>query len=157
MLLKNPFRRRNGTPRQERLRAVSLFVDLAPAEIAVVDDLVHERRYLTGEVVFDEGEDGQAIYVIMAGEVLICRQGDPVHGRIALLGPGDFFGELALLDNAPRSAQARAATACELVVFFREDFVGLLDTHPRIVWQLARQVGARMRAMALAVGAHQHL
>lgn len=157
MALKNPFRRKYGTPRQERLRAISLFVDLSPAEVAVVDDLVHERRYLKDEIIFDEGEEGQALYLVMDGEVLICRQGDPAAGRIAALGPGAFFGELALLDNAPRSAQARAAAACELMVFFREDFVGLLDTHPRVVWQLTRHLGERMRAMALAAGAHQHL
>ena len=157
MGLNSFFRRKSHSPRQDKLRGASLFVDLSAAELAIVDDLVHERSYLKDEVIFDAGEEGEAIYVIHAGEVLICRQGEPESGRIALLGPGSFFGELALLDDAPRSAQARAATACELAVFFRDDFVALLDTHPRIVWQLARHVGGRMRAMALAAGAHQHL
>ncbi len=157
----NPFRRNIATPRQEKLRALSLLVDLSLSELAIVDGLLHERSYLKDEVVFDAGEEGQAIYIIVSGDVLICRQGEPESGRIAVLGPGSFFGELALLDDASRSAQARAATACELIVFFRDDFVGLLDTHARIASkiarQLARHIGARMRELALAAGAHQHL
>ncbi len=157
----NLFRPRQNSPRLERLRSLSLFVNLAPAELRIVDGLLHEREYLEGEVIFDEGEEGQAIYIVASGEVLICRQGQGDAGRVAQLGPGTFFGELALLDNSPRSAQARAATACQLIVFFRDDFVGLLDTHARIASkisrELARHLGARMRTMALAAGAHQHL
>lgn len=157
----NLFRPRKTTPRLERLRHLSLFVNLTPAELQIVDGLLHEREYLAGEVIFDEGEEGQAIYIIASGEVLICRQGEGDAGRLAQLGPGIFFGELALLDNSPRSAQARAASACQLIVFFRDDFVGLLDTHARIASkisrELARHLGARVRDMALSMGAYQHL
>lgn len=178
------FRPRKTTPRLERLHGLSLFVNLTPAELQIVDGLVHERDYLEGEVIFDEGEEGQAIYIVASGEVLISRQeqadagraaqaggdgqaffhprrrqGDT--GRVAQLGPGTFFGELALLDDSPRSAQARAATPCQLIVFFRDDFVGLLDTHARIASKISRQLayhlGARMRTMALLMGAHQHV
>ncbi|MCF8150995.1 MAG: cyclic nucleotide-binding domain-containing protein [Sulfuritalea sp.] len=155
------FRPRKTTPRLERLHGLSLFVNLKPAELEIVDGLLHEREYLAGEVIFDEGEVGQAIYIVASGEVLICRQGQGEAGRVAQLGPGTFFGELALLDDSPRSAQARAATACQLIVFFRDDFVGLLDTHARIASkisrQLARHLGARMRVMAAAAGAYQHM
>lgn len=177
----NLFRLRKTTPRLERLHTLSLFVNLAPAELRIVDGLLHERDYLEGEVIFDEGEEGQAIYIVASGEVLICRQehaeagsfktaeaamphprrrqGD--SGRVAQLGPGTFFGELALLDNSPRSAQARAAKPCKLIVFFRDDFVSLLDTHARIASkisrELARHLGARIRTMAQAMGANQHV
>lgn len=157
----NLFRPKKTSPRLERLRNLSLFVNLTPAELQIVDGLLHERDYLAGEVIFDEGEEGQAIYIVAAGEVLICRQGNGDAGRLAQLGPGTFFGELALLDNSPRSAQARAATACRLIVFFRDDFVGLLDTHARIASKISRQLachlGARVRSMALSVGAYHHL
>ena len=180
----NPFHPRKTSPRLDRLRELSLFVNLTPAELQIVDGLLHERHYLEGEVIFDEGEEGQAIYIIASGEVLISlpeqgngrrapqpdvnepavfhplrRQGDT--GRVAQLGPGTFFGELALLDNSPRSAQARAASPCQLIVFFRDDFVGLLDTHARISSKISRQLachlGTRMRTMALSMSAHQHL
>lgn len=172
----NLFRPGKPSPRLERLHQLGLFVNLTPAELQIVDGLLHERNYLDGEVIFDEGEEGQAIYIIAQGEVLICRQGPGERGaneqaaprrrqgdsgRVAQLGPGSFFGELALLDDSPRSAQARAASACQLIVFFRDDFVGLLDTHARIASKISRQLachlGARLRDMALSVGAHHHL
>ncbi len=180
----NLFHPRKTSPRLERLHGLSLFVNLTAAELQIVDGLLHERHYLEGEVIFDEGEEGQAIYIVASGEVLITRQGqgdagraaqpgvnEPAaslprrrqgdSGRVAQLGPGTFFGELALLDNSPRSAQARAATPCQLIVFFRDDFVGLLDTHARIASKISRELachlGARMRIMALSMSAHQHL
>ncbi len=180
----NFFRPRKTSPRLERLHELSLFVDLTPAELQIVDGLLHERDYLEGEVIFDEGEEGQAIYIIAAGEVLISRQergdagrtvqpGGTEHaavqprrrqgdsGRVAQLGAGTFFGELALLDNSPRSAQARAASPCKLIVLFRDDFVRLLDTHARIASKISRQLachlGTRLRDMALSVGAYHHL
>jgi len=175
----NFFRTSKIPLRLERLRGLSLFVNLTPAELQIVDGLLHERDYLKDEVIFDEGEEGQAIYIIASGEVLISRQGsgrtaqavpDEARlprrrqgdfGRVAQLGPGTFFGELALLDDSPRSAQARAANACHLIVFFRDDFVGLLDTHARIASKISRQLachlGTRMRNMALSVGAYHHL
>jgi CRP/FNR family transcriptional regulator, cyclic AMP receptor protein len=174
----NLFRPRKTSPRMERLHTLSLFVNLTRAELQIVDGLLHERNYLAGEVIFDEGEEGQAIYIIAAGEVQICRQEDTDAGAheqgasyprrrqgdtgvVAQLGPGTFFGELALLDNSPRSAQARATSPCQLIVFFRDDFVGLLDTHARIASKISRELachlGTRLRMMALAIGAHQHL
>ena len=69
--------------------------------------------------------------------------------RLAVLAAGEVFGELALLDQAPRAAQARATADCVLVVFFRADFMNLLETHPKIASKialsLARHLGGRLR------------
>jgi CRP-like cAMP-binding protein len=65
------------------------------------------------------------------------------------MGPGSFFGDLALLDNSPRSAQARALDACEVAVFFRDDFLALMETDAVIGYKislaLARHIGQRLR------------
>jgi len=158
------FHSKTATPRLARLRTLSLFVELSPAELTVVDALMHERDYLPGEVIFDQGEEGQAVYIVLEGEVTIRRHEPAKVGEadeLARLTVGTFFGELALLDSAPRMAQAQAVTACKLAVFFRDDFLGLLDTHGRIASkiarQLARHIGRRLRELAIAVGAHQHL
>ena len=70
---------------------------------------------------------------------------------IAVLGPGHFFGELALLDNSPRSAQARVSENAEICVLFRGDFERLMESHAkigsRIAMQLARHMGSRLRRM----------
>ena len=135
--------------RINELKKLSLFVDLTHREMKIVDGYVHERSYLKDEVVFDEGEEGQAIYFILKGNVLICTQ-QPEAKTIATLEQGSFFGELALLDSAPRSAQARAADDCTLAVFFRGDFLGLMNSHAliasKISLQLARHLGLRLRS-----------
>lgn len=150
------FNKDEDSPRIKQLRALSLFSTLGPRELKTVDGLLHERSFLQDEVIFDQGEEGQALYIIESGRVLICRQGQPVNGRIAELGPGRLFGELALLDNSPRAAQARAADNCRLAVLFRADFLGLLETHAviasKISLQLARHIGQRLRETVSAPG-----
>ena len=142
-------RERLESPTLARLHEIPLFAELTAGELRIVDNLLHERDYVKDEIVFDEGEEGQAIYFILKGKVLICRQGRPIDGIIAELSAGQFFGELALLDDAPRMAQVRAAEDCTLAVFFREDFLGLLQTHAgiasKISLQLARHIGQRLR------------
>jgi CRP-like cAMP-binding protein len=137
------------SPRVSTLRKLSPFATLSASELRVVDSLLHERHYLKGEIVFDEGEEGQALYAIVIGRVLVCRQGEPETGRIVVLEAGVAFGELALLDNAPRSAQTRAAEDCLLASLSRGDFESLLETHAvvasKIALQLARQFGRQLR------------
>lgn len=140
----------NLSKRLREMKEMSLFVDLTQREMKIVDGFMHERSYLKDEVIFDEGEEGQAIYLILAGKVLICHQGKSER-PIALLESGNFFGELALLDDAPRAAQARAAENCTLVVLFRGDFLSLMLSHAliasKIAMQLARHLGARLRTV----------
>lgn len=142
-------REKMESPKLARLREIPLFSDLTAGELRIIDNLLHERDFVKDEIVFDEGEEGQAIYLILKGKVLICRQGRPTDGAIAELSSGQFFGELALLDDAPRMAQVRAADDCALAVFFREDFLGLLQTHAgiasKISLQLSRHIGQRLR------------
>jgi len=150
------FSKDEDSPRIRQLRALSLFSTLSPRELKTVDGLLHERSFLKDEVIFDQGEEGQALYIIESGKVLICRQGRSADGRIAELSPGRLFGELALLDNSPRAAQARAAENCTLAVLFRADFLGLLETHAviasKIALQLARHIGQRLRETVNAPG-----
>ena len=137
------------SPRQLRLQNTPLFRSLKPLEIKFVDGLMHERRYLPDEIVFDEGEEGQALYLVMSGHVKIIRGHGTARQVINELGPGSFFGDLALLDNSPRSAQVRALDACELAVFFRDDFLALMDTDAVIGYKislaLARHIGQGLR------------
>ena len=143
------FAKHQPAQRLAELKKLSLFVDLSRREMKIVDGFMHERSYLENEIVFDEGDEGQAIYFILAGGVLICPQGQ-AQAPIAMLERGNFFGELALLDDAPRVAQARAARDCTLAVLFRGDFLELMHSHAliasKIAFQLARHLGARLRA-----------
>ena len=82
--------------------------------------------------------------------MLICRQGNPENGRIAEIPVGSLFGELALLDGIPRTAQARALDNCIIAALSRADFNGLLETHAatasKIALQLARDLGQKLIA-----------
>ncbi|MET3130407.1 CRP/FNR family cyclic AMP-dependent transcriptional regulator [Oxalobacteraceae bacterium GrIS 1.11] len=140
---------RSLSPRLLRLRQSALFATLTPLELRTVAGLLHERHYLGDEIIFDEGEEGQALYLVIAGRVLISRQKDSTIDVVAELSAGAFFGDLALLDDSPRNAQARAQGNCELAVFFRADFMALMDTDAvmgyKISLALARHIGQRLR------------
>lgn len=141
------FRKREGN---SPLQSCRLLAGLSARDIQVVQGFLHQRRYQAGEVIFDEGEEGQALYIVCSGQVIICRQG-VVDVPVASLDSGAFFGEMALIDDAARAAQARAVTEVEVSVLFRGDFLNLMDDHARIAsrisLELARQLGRRLRRM----------
>jgi CRP/FNR family cyclic AMP-dependent transcriptional regulator len=137
--------------RLHRLKSSPLFGTLTPLELKTVDAVIHERSYLDSEIIFDQGEEGHALYLLLSGRVAINR----MHGNdiepVTELGPGAFFGDLALLDNSPRLAQARAKGGCMLAVFFRADFTGIMDTDPvlgyKVSLALARHLGQSIRGI----------
>ncbi len=135
--------------RMGQLSKLFLFSTLHAKELRVVDALLHERTYLAGEIVFDEGEEGQALYVVVKGRVAVCHQGRPVDGRVTEFTDGMLFGELALLDGMPRSLQAVAVEDTTLAALSRADFTGLVETHAviasKIALQLARDLGHKLR------------
>lgn len=135
---------------QHRLSATALFSDLDERELRIVEAFALERQFLAGEVIFDAGEDGQAIYVVVSGRVAVISDGAGDR-PLAELAAGEFFGEMGLLDGAPRSAQIRALEPTTLVVLPRTEFDRLMVSHARIAscisLQLARHLGRRLRAM----------
>lgn len=157
------FAPRKLTPQLANLAKISLFNQLSATELGIVDGLLHHRDYQADEIVFDEGEEGQAIYLIEFGQIVLMHPALVGNdGRIATLGPGSFFGDMALIDNVHRTAQARVTQEARLAVFFREDFLGLMDTHARIAskiaLQIAREMGRRLRQQQSggACAGHQH-
>jgi CRP-like cAMP-binding protein len=151
------FRKREVSPRQARLRELSLLSTLDPAELRHVDVLLHERQYIQNEIIFDEGEEGQALYIVLEGSVAIVRARQGVEIELGILQPGDFFGEMALLDRTPRGARAKASTNCRMAVLFREDLSGLLSTHAvvasKITMQMARHLASIVRQNAASMTA----
>lgn len=101
MTFKLPFLR-TYPPNHEYLQRLSLFADLTMPELAIVGHLLHERDYLAIEVIFDEGEVGQTIYFVLAGDVTICHQGRPDDGQLTRLGLMSSSVRLGLLDGSAR-------------------------------------------------------
>jgi CRP/FNR family cyclic AMP-dependent transcriptional regulator len=146
-------------PRLQLLKNVVLFKDLSTRELAMVNGLMHERSYIADEVIFDEGEEGQGLFLVLSGRVKITLPAN-VDTVLIELGPGAFFGEVALLDQSVRTAQARAIEDTQIVALFRAEFYSLLETHSgiasRISFQLARVLAARLRQAVLNTEHHHH-
>ena len=113
------------------LARVPIFAHLTAAELAALDAELRPRRYAAGAVIFQRGDAGDALYVVVAGEVaIVLSTPDGKELTLALLGPGDAFGELALLDGAPRSADAVARTAARLLLLSRAAALRRLAARP---------------------------
>jgi CRP-like cAMP-binding protein len=144
-------------PRLKLLKNVVLFKDLSMHDLEMVDNLMHERTYIAEEVIFDEGEEGQGLFLVLSGRVRIVLPAS-ADNMLLELGPGAFFGEVALLDQSVRTAQARAIEDTSIVVLFRAEFYSLLTTHSaiasRVSFQLARILATRLRQNILATDEH---
>jgi len=130
----------------EALGKVPLFAGLPPPEMERLGALVRARRYRRGEVIFLEGDAGSSLCIIAIGRVRIVLSG--ADGREVVLnvyGPGDFFGEFALLDGEPRSADAIAQEPCLLYWLTRNDFLAFLESHPRAASTLLAVLSRRLR------------
>jgi hypothetical protein len=101
--------------------------------------------FTAGETVFSEGQAGAEMYIIHSGEVEILKQTDGEKIRLALLEEGDFFGEMAILEDLPRTASARAATDCTLVRIDRGTFDQLVRHDPEIAIRMLRKLSFRLR------------
>ncbi|GAC1509320.1 MAG: Crp/Fnr family transcriptional regulator [Chloroflexota bacterium] len=134
------------TPAGGTLRDLALFRGLARPEIdALARDLV-QRRYRRGEIVFSQGDPGDGLYIIVQGHVSIQRQN--LQGGeliIAVCEPGEYFGELALFDDEPRSATAVTMEACTTQFLSRASFRGFLQAHPQAMLACMEYVIRQLR------------
>ena len=123
-----------------------LFSTLTPAELQLLHDSSTERKYPPEFQVFKEGDPGDGLYIIAEGQVQISALVSEGDRRIlGKLGRGDFFGEMAVLDNEPRSATATTVQDCRLYFIPRESLQTLLQTSPRLALRLVREFSLRMR------------
>jgi CRP-like cAMP-binding protein len=135
---------------EQILSKVPAFSGLSARELKEVAAIVHKREYRAGEPVFAQGDPGLGMYIIQEGEVSISISGKEDGDReLAVLNDGDFFGELALIDESPRSANARCKTDCILIGFFRPDLFELIEKKNqlgiKIIFKLAEIVSQRLR------------
>jgi CRP/FNR family cyclic AMP-dependent transcriptional regulator len=131
---------------RELLRTVPLFSELNDDAISSLERLTTRRRYPKDTVVFFENEEGDSLFMIMDGRIKVTILGD--DGReiiLTMLGAGDLFGEMALLDNEPRSATAIAVEESELLLLHRNDFQTAFVDNPAISAALIKVLSARLR------------
>ena len=112
--------------------------DLVQLSVQTSDNIANEH-FEPGEFIFQEGDVGDRLYVIRAGEVEILRGGQ----RLALLGPGEYFGEMSLLSDLRRNASARATWRTDLLAIAKGDFTKLVATMPAFQSEIARSADSR--------------
>ncbi|MEW5848227.1 MAG: cyclic nucleotide-binding domain-containing protein [Myxococcota bacterium] len=142
------------------LRAVPLFHELKDGELKKILRLLHERTYQPGEVVFREGEPGAGMYIIKRGVVdIVIKLADGTEKVIASLTDKQFFGEMALLESAPRSATCVVRQRTELLGIFQPDLQTLIERDSRlgskVLWNLATLMAGRVRAMTESMRAQR--
>jgi len=137
----------------EMLKNIPIFHELSRKEILEVDELLHDRIYEKGEIVFEEGDPGHGIYIIVSGKL----RADPSHkllkNAVLDFGPGELMGELSLFDEAPRTAKVVAIERTVTVALFQAEFSSLLlknkNVGVKVLVEIARTLSRRARQLLL--------
>ena len=136
--------------REEQLACVPLFDGLTREALALIAGVTTEESHETGTSLFRYGDPGDKLFVILSGKVRISRE-LPGMGEeaLAVLGSGEVFGEMSLLDESPRSADARVHERCRMLVIAKEAFDDLLFSEKElayeVLWNCVRLLSARLR------------
>jgi CRP-like cAMP-binding protein len=143
-----PFRHKASSV-EEVLAKIPVFESLTPKELRQVASIVHRRKYDAGEYIVRQNDPGLGMYVIESGDVNVLLEENGSTKQLVTLHEGNFFGEIALLDESPRSATVIAHTDAALIGFFRPDLFDIIKKSPavglKIVLRLAELIGERLR------------
>src|SRR6185503_1461730 len=144
--------------RIRELNELTLFKKLTARELRELEELLHERSYQKDEVIFDEGDAGLGLFIVVSGRVKVCSSHAALKHLAPEFGPGDFFGELALFDEAARTARAVATEPTQILALFRREFFSLMEQDRgigvKILFELSRTVCRRSRKLVVH---EQHL
>ena len=132
-------------PSVETIAKIPLFADLEKRELERIADSFKERRYGAGETIATEGKSGAGFFVIGEGTAVVTVQGN----ERATLGPGDYFGEIALIDEGARTATLTAESdmTCYGMTFW--EFRPIVESDARIAWKLLQALARKLRAAEL--------
>ncbi len=129
------------------LAGIPIFKDLSRKELRSIERILHKQAYKEDEVLFHEGDPGAGMYIIEKGRVNITLGKE--EKLLAVLSDKEFFGEIALLSETPRTATATAVINSSILGFFQPDLFDLLETNPRmgnkILLRLAQMIADRLR------------
>ena len=128
------------------LESNKLFHGLGDAELRILRSIAKTKHYPAGQLVFAQGEPGDGMYLVQSGRIQISTFiGQNKPQVLSCLGPGDFFGEMAVLDNECRSANAIAEEDSILIFIPRQELVQLLEESPKLAFSMVRQFSLRLR------------
>ena len=125
----------------DSLAQVPMFQDLPKKALERLERITRERSFKPGETIVKEGDEGVGFFMITTGKVDVMRGG----AKLNTLGPGDFFGEMALLDNHRRSATVTAAEATTTLAMLRSDFIAELRANADLAIEMLTMLSRRLR------------
>ncbi|WP_332666929.1 Crp/Fnr family transcriptional regulator [Aeromicrobium sp.] len=135
------------------LRQAPLFSGLDDEVAAALESSMSSASLRRGDILFNEGDDGNQLYVVTEGKIKLGRTSpDGRENLLAILGPGQMFGELSFFDPGPRSATATAVTDVELKSLGHEALSPVLNAHPDVAHALLNQLAGRLRRTNEVVG-----
>jgi len=129
---------------EEALATAPLLAGLDKRTIAEIAQRAKIRSYDAGQAIIHQDDPASALYIILKGHATVEREHGTPTGMLADLGPGDFFGELALIEEHPRTATVRAASPTECALFVAWEFTALLKEHPQIAVPIMNALIARL-------------
>ena len=130
------------------LKSVEIFSGLSDAELAALEESSIRRSYPKNTVIINENDVADSLYVIESGKVKVyCSDKNGKEFIMNTLAGGDYFGELALLDDDRRSASVRTMEKADFCIIYKQDFNQVLDQHPHIAKTLIRNITRRVRAL----------
>ncbi len=132
--------------RVELLRNIPLFESLEQEDLSVLVSKLREARFEAGQTVFSQGDEGDAMYLIEEGAVDVVAGAGKQRVTVASLFQKQYFGELSLLDGAPRSATTVTARSTVLLALERDDFVDFIKRRPEAALAIMHEIGERIRA-----------
>ncbi len=127
------------------LKSAPLFAAIEGEELAALADIALEQTFQPGEIVFEENQAPHHLYIIVQGKVEVFRRVDSSERPLAFLGEKECFGEMAILDDQPRSASVRAAEPTTVLKIDRESFRELILERPNIAFAIFRILSGRLR------------
>ena len=131
-----------------QLRKITVFKGLHVSELAAIGSMVGEASYSAGVEIFREGEPGDALYLVVEGEVSVCKAGSGERDsriEIGRIGSGEYFGEMAILEEAPRSASIQTVTPARFLVLQKRDFIEIVQEYPQIALHICKVLSSRIR------------
>ncbi|MGH2349437.1 MAG: cyclic nucleotide-binding domain-containing protein [bacterium] len=137
------------TQKTKLLRGVSLFAGLGAPALSAIAERVEVIDFPAGRYIVRQGQIGTGFYLIVSGRAKVLRGSDTLN----TLGPGDFFGELSVLDQAPRMAHVRTEEPTTCLALASWEFTKVLEENPKVTLQILREVVRRLRE---ATEQHRH-
>ena len=132
----------------DSLRSIPLFSGVSDEDLVSVASLLIERRFPNNKTIVEEGLPGDYMYVIREGRVKVTKlSGDGREKILSILEPGDFFGEMSLLDREPRSASVKALSETRILALARNDFLNLLRKSSDLAMAVIQELTRRVRAI----------